>query len=242
MSRSTVKNQFPDRDRQNARYQFIQKSHYATRIHQKLSTRLGHTLPAYSTITDWLRKLERGDYITQRAFGSGRLPGDRLDALIMSAFEQCPFHSVRTLYSALKHLHTIVWRHLDSPGLVVRNLRLVPCELSPSQGVERVGMAIELQQILQSAKHRRWWYFLTEDEFWLDYTIGHNHMWIPGGEEVLARPRRTIASPKRMLTVFWSPLGFSLVEIMPKGILFGFQYFCSNILSAVVQNRSSETH
>jgi hypothetical protein len=44
-----------------------------------------------------------------------------------------------------------------------------------------------------------------------------------------------------MLTVFWSPLGFSLVEILPKEILFDSQYFCSNVLSAIVQNQPSET-
>jgi hypothetical protein len=44
-----------------------------------------------------------------------------------------------------------------------------------------------------------------------------------------------------MLTVFWSPLGFSLVEILSKRIRFDSEYFCSNILSAIVQNQPSET-
>jgi hypothetical protein len=46
-----------------------------------------------------------------------------------------------------------------------------------------------------------------------------------------------IASPKRMLAVFLSPLGFSLVEILPKGIHFDSQYFYYNILSVLVQNQ-----
>jgi hypothetical protein len=45
-----------------------------------------------------------------------------------------------------------------------------------------------------------------------------------------------------MLAVFSSLLGFSLAEILSKGIYFDFQYFCSNILSARIQDRSSETH
>jgi histone-lysine N-methyltransferase SETMAR len=45
-----------------------------------------------------------------------------------------------------------------------------------------------------------------------------------------------------MLTIFWSPLGFSLLEILPKRIHFDSQYFCSSNLSAIVQNRQSETH
>jgi histone-lysine N-methyltransferase SETMAR len=44
-----------------------------------------------------------------------------------------------------------------------------------------------------------------------------------------------------MLTIFWSPLGFSLAEIPPKETHFDSQFFCSNSLSAIVQNQPSET-
>jgi hypothetical protein len=44
-----------------------ENGHDATRIYQKFLTRMDHTLPAYSTITDWLRKSGRGDDITRRA-------------------------------------------------------------------------------------------------------------------------------------------------------------------------------
>jgi hypothetical protein len=39
-----------------------------------------------------------------------------------------------------------------------------------------------------------------------------------------------------MLTVFWFPLGLSPIEILLKWIRFDSQYFCSSILSAIVQN------
>jgi hypothetical protein len=141
----TVKNQFSDGGLQSACQLLTRKGHDVTRISQKLSTGVGHTLLAHSTITDWLRKLERGDDITRRASGSGGLPDDCIDTLITSPLDQCPFHSVRALCSAIKHPHTTVWRHLHSAGFVVRNLRLVPHKLSPFQKGERVGMAIELQ-------------------------------------------------------------------------------------------------
>jgi hypothetical protein len=69
-----------------------------------------------------------------------------------------------SLCFTIKHPRTTVWRHLHSAGFVMHNVRLAPHESSPSQKAERVGMAIELQQILQSAKHRTWRYFLTGDE------------------------------------------------------------------------------
>jgi hypothetical protein len=128
--RSTIKNQFPD-GQPKCSSSIGTKGHDATRIHQKLSRRLGHTLPADSTITGRLRKLERGDDIPHRPPGSGRLPDDHIDTLITSALEQCAFHSVCTLCFAIKHPRRTVWRDLHSAGFIVHNLRLVPHELSP---------------------------------------------------------------------------------------------------------------
>jgi hypothetical protein len=90
-------------------------------------------LTAYSTITDWLRKVERGDDITRQASGSSQLPDDCIDALITSAPEQYLLHSVSILCSTFKDSCTTVLRHRHSAGLIVRNLRLVPHEFSPSQ-------------------------------------------------------------------------------------------------------------
>jgi hypothetical protein len=115
-------------------------------------------------ITDWLRMFDQCDDITRRASRSGRLPDDCIDALITFNLEQCPFHSVHTLCSAIKHPRTTIWRYLHSTGFVMGNFRLVPNELSPSRKMEQVGMTIELQQVLQSAKRRAWPYFLTGED------------------------------------------------------------------------------
>jgi hypothetical protein len=131
----------------------------ATRICRKLSTGLGHMLLTYSTITNWLRKPEQGDDITRPASGSHRLPNDHIDALITSILEQCPFHSVRACYCAIQRQHAIVWQYLHSARFVVRNLRPVSHQFSPSKKAERIGMAIELQEVRQSAKHHVGQYF-----------------------------------------------------------------------------------
>jgi hypothetical protein len=81
-------------------------------------------------------------------------------------------------------------------ALLYTNLRLVSQDLSPSTKAERVGMVIELQQMLQCAEHRAWLCFLTGNEPWFYHTIDHDRIWTPDGEEVPTRPRRTIASPK----------------------------------------------
>jgi histone-lysine N-methyltransferase SETMAR len=220
---------------------WYEKGHGALRIYQKLSARVGGRFPSYSTITHWLRRLRRNEDITRRASGSGRLAFDEIDSLIADALDEAPFHSVRSLASSIKYPHTTVWRHLRTAGYIVRNLHLVPHTLSPAQKAQRVTMAIELQQMVRLAKHRSWRYFLTGDESWFYFAIDHDHMWLPEGAHAPTRPRRTIASPKRMLTVFWSPLGFSLVEILPKGERFNAEYFCLQILAGIVDRRPVET-
>jgi hypothetical protein len=92
-------------------------------------------------------------------------------------------------------------------------------------------------KVLQSARQRGCHYLLTRDESWFDFTIDRDHAWIPDEQEVSTRPKRKISSPKLILTVFWSPLRCSLVELLPNGICFNARYFCSSILSTIVQNR-----
>jgi hypothetical protein len=141
----TLKNHFLDGCRQIACYRLAWKSHDATWISHKLSMRSCRILSAPSTITDWLKKVDRGDDITRCASGNGKLPDDRIDAPITSSLEQCQFHSLGTLCSVIKRPRTTIWRHLGSAGFVPGSLHLLPHELSPSQKAGRVGMVIELQ-------------------------------------------------------------------------------------------------
>jgi hypothetical protein len=47
--------------------------------------------------------------------------------------------------------------------------------------------------------------------------MNHDHMWLPDGAEATIQSKQTTAIPKRMPTVFWSLLGFSVVKILLKG-------------------------
>jgi hypothetical protein len=44
-----------------------------------------------------------------------------------------------------------------------------------------------------------------------------------------------------MLAIFWSPLGFPLVQLLPKGQHFNAGYFYENILQEINQNRPAAT-
>jgi histone-lysine N-methyltransferase SETMAR len=218
-----------------------EKQYAATRMYGKLLARGRDTCPAYSTITSWIRSLRRGEDIYEHASGGGRLPDDRVDDLIADALEESPFHTVRSMASAIKIPPTTVWRHLHSRGYVVRHLHIVPHTLSMAQKAARVESAIALKKVLCSAKHQSWRYILTGDESWFYFSNDPDHAWVPEGAAIPTRPRQTIGSPKRMLTVFWSPLGFALVRMLPKGAHFDAHYFCTNILAEVDRIRPAAT-
>jgi hypothetical protein len=95
--------------------------------------------------------------------------------------------------------------------------------------------------MLQLTKHRRWRYFLTGDESRFYYTMNHDYMWLPDGAEAPIQSQQIIASPKRILTVFWFPLGFSVVKIMSKRQRFDVKQFISTILSVIAENCPLQT-
>jgi hypothetical protein len=65
-----------------------EKHYSATKMYTKLLTRAGEACPACSAITNWIRALTQGEDIHGHASGGGRLPDDRLDALVINAFEE----------------------------------------------------------------------------------------------------------------------------------------------------------
>jgi hypothetical protein len=101
-----------------------------------------------------IEPLCRVDDITRCASGIRRLPDDHIDALITSALEQCPCHSLSTLCSAIKHPSRTVWRHLHCAGFVVHNLRLVPHEPSFSKsGTSWNGNRIVTNTSIRQTSH-----------------------------------------------------------------------------------------
>jgi hypothetical protein len=40
-----------------------------------------------------------------------------------------------------------------------------------------------------------------------------------------------------MVTIFWSPLGFRVIRVLPKGVHFDAKYFRNNILSEIDRTR-----
>jgi hypothetical protein len=96
-----------------------------------------------------------------------------------------------------------------------------------------VQHSINLKKILKSAKHRRWHYFLTGNESWFYFTIDHEIIWTRAEVAPPTISKKMINSPKRMVTVFWSPLGFRVIRVLPKWAHFDATYFRDNIVDEI---------
>jgi hypothetical protein len=83
-------------------------------------------------------------------------------------------------------------------------------------------------------KHRSFAKFYTGDESWFYLSTNHESIWLEDGEEVPQRARKTIGSQKVMVTIFWSPRGFSVVEALPKNEKFNSKYMTDTIIPALV--------
>jgi hypothetical protein len=72
------------------------KGYSAQTMYQKLQARPVPICPAYSSITNWVGAVDRGEDISMRASRSGRLPDSIIDLAITEELDICLFHSVRS--------------------------------------------------------------------------------------------------------------------------------------------------
>jgi hypothetical protein len=70
-----------------------------------------------------------------------------------------------------------------------------------------------------------WGFYLSTD---------HEQIWLRVEEQPPERPRHIIQDPKMMVTIAWNPLGFHLLDTLPKGNAFNAEYYRGNILIEIL--------
>jgi hypothetical protein len=100
-----------------------------------------------------------------------------------------------------------------------------PHFLTAEQKQIRVPMAIKLLQVFSVQSTRQWHDIVTLDESWIYLLSEHDLMWTVPGEIVVDRERHTVQSRKFMLTVVRNPIGFHVLETLPKERKFNAQYY-----------------
>ena len=212
----------------------------AIQIYQKCCKNFPDESIHYSSITNWIRKIKRGENILVRKIGSGPLSDETIDLKIYSALNEFPFHSLRSLSTCLKIPKSTIHDHLKKMGFIVKHLRYVPHILNSDQKMNRVKISKQLLDEIAEARDQSWRFFLTGDESWFFFIEDFDIQWVAPGEKPFTRSKRIISSPKRMLTVFWSPLGFRIIEMLPKGTRFNSKYFINEILSKIAEIHNQE--
>jgi hypothetical protein len=131
------------------------KADNATAIWDKHRAQFHAEAPAYSSVTNWLRRLGFGEDIREPGGHPGKPSDGVIDLQILIELTEFPFHSVRTLASALKIPRGTAWDHLQKGPFIVKHLRWVPHTLDAAERRTPVTMSEGLLKDLAQARHQR---------------------------------------------------------------------------------------
>jgi hypothetical protein len=142
------------------------KEENARTIWEKLRIQFRDEGPAYSSVTNWLRRLGVGENIREPGNHPGKPSDDLIGLQILTELTEFPFHSIRTLAHPLKIPPSTVCDHLRKRPFVVKHLRWASQTLDAAKRRTRVTMSEGLFKDREHARHQGQRYFLTGDESW----------------------------------------------------------------------------
>jgi transposase len=93
--------------------------------------------------------------------------------------------------------------------------------------------------LLGSVQHQGWKSLVTLDEAWFYFSNQHKQIWLPDQEDPPTIQQQTITSLKTMLAVVWTPHGFHLVSLLPKGQKWTSQSYIDHILPEICALRDA---
>jgi hypothetical protein len=167
---------------------------------------------------------------------SGRRPLEDIDARILEVLEAEPWSSLQTIAEFLKIPGSMVHLHLTtSLSMENRHFKRVPLSLDDDLRAKRFDGARQLLDVLQAQERHHFRDLVTGDETWVYLGIRPGTIWLPTEAELPVRVKRTIASEKRMLTVFWGIHGIAHYYWLQKDNILDSPFICEEILAPLVQ-------
>ena len=203
-------------------------------IHKEINETLGPKTIAYSTVTKYFRKeLFASDKKTSENIDK-KMIDEKNQILVENALKIFPFASVREIAKMTGIPKSSVYRVLtEQLNYVNRHLKWIPHSLNSSQLIQRKDLSNELLNILKQYKRNNYNLFYTGDESWFYLNTDYNQQWLPEGETPSNKIKKMIDSKKYMLTIFWNPNGFILVEALDDNTVFNAEYFINEILEQI---------
>ena len=206
-------------------------------IEHEINDTLGSICVKYSTITKYIRKSKISQIPDQGENSEENHDHGENDLKIIEVLNEYPFASVRQIARTTGiPKSTVYFKLTQKLGFVNMHLKWVPHSLNDMQKKTRVSISKQLLKILHSAKHNGWNYFATGDESWFYLSYDYEQMWVASGNEPSKREKKMIGSEKVLLSVYWNPNGFLLIDALPKGSKFNADYYINNILIPLTEN------
>jgi hypothetical protein len=78
---------------------------------------------------------------------------------------------------------------------------------------------------------------VTPDESWFYFATDHKQTWMGPEEELPARSRRLIQDRKIIVKIAWNPVGFHIVNALPREGSFDAEYYRDNVLAELLSIR-----
>lgn len=210
---------------------FYLKKYKSERITKELQEVYGNNAYKQSTVKYWIHQFAIGRIDLNDAPRSGRPNDFSLSSLIQKLLDKDPYLSARQLAKMLNsNHHTIIHCLMDDLGLVWKHLRWVPHFLTKEIKKLRVERSKVLLSKLKECREENFSGILTGDESWFVFCYEPTHRWMLQNEKPEDIVQSTNYQKKVMVSIYISPDGQYLIDILPTGQKFNSQYFCDSIL------------
>lgn len=110
------------------------------------------------------------------------------------------------------------------------NLKWIPHELSITNKAKRVALAKKLLTQFQILGSENLDAVYTQDESWIYFSKPHKSMWLENSYPIPTQPKKTVASKKAMISVFWSRSGIKLLTMLPQNQSFTKNFYENYVL------------
>jgi hypothetical protein len=128
------------------------------------------------------------------------------------------------------HLHLTTSLNIKN-----RHFKWVPHFLDDDLMAKRLEGARQLLDVRQAQERCHFRDVITGGETWVYLDMKPGTIWLPADAELPLRVKRTIASEKRMLIVFWGIHWIAHDCWLPKNNTSDSSFFCEEVLSPLAQ-------
>ena len=210
-------------------------------LHRHLVDVFAEDAPAYSTMTEHLRKPVWAD----RPAAAPKKPGPKTDFKLAEDIDKLlkvnPGLSANQIATELGKPPTTIKSYLHNVlGYQFKKTHWIPHFLTDEQRKKRVDAAEQLLEVLEVAEEDDFRFLVTGDESWFFYTSPKLGLWMPEDAQAPRAQRPSHYGPKTMIVVFWNIHGPLVVEAIPKGKSATGEYFRDAVIAEICNSKAFE--